>query len=651
MKRIKIIYLLVFFSTMAFSQQKKIKPAIWKLLSMEGNIGINGQYNDTFGSSLSKQSRVMYGGEVFLSSESYVWHPNFLTLLVSGGYQPQLGETTSSLMPDYFSNYSNKQYAVNARFLSSLKYNLTTYMSYNYQKGEDLFYDTDIENNKWGATFYYNDKFKLMSTFEQSSDNRFDNLTNRNLLLKVNNLTGNVAKSFSRYDENEFNYNIQDINTKQTNIFENANKIKYFSYRNMLFFNKLKDISLTSLVSISDSKGSSNYKNFGFQESFSTPILKRLSFRANYAQTKTERDFQTSREIRTEGSLTHSLYNSLITELSISKNSLALTESYKLENNIAIFRTSYSKKIPILKGNLMVNYSIRNLNQIRNSSAQFAVFFDEKHRIIDGSIALLKNPYILLETIAVTDISNSIIYQKNIDYLLIERGSLVEIVRLVGGAIDNNSEVFIDYETSKNESYDYKANEKDFDVRLDMLNRFLTLNFNKSTRNFLALSGNKENLNFDEFNKYKYGFNLQYKIYTAGTYYEENESNFFPYKLLSFNFGAAGSISNKMNLKINGMINNYSLYFKEGNTSYHTLITTDIDYKLNYITKLTLNLSYNNQQGDVQDFRLITGRTELNTRLNQLELVVGVNYYNRSVSSYDFTQHYLGAQIKLKRNF
>ena len=29
---------------------------------------------------------------------------------------------------------------------------------------------------------------------------------------------------------------------------------------------------------------------------------------------------------------------------------------------------------------------------------------------------------------------------------------------------------------------DYKANEKDFDVRLDMLNRFLTLNFNKSTR-------------------------------------------------------------------------------------------------------------------------------------------------------------------------
>ena len=112
-----------------------------------------------------------------------------------------------------------------------------------------------------------------------------------------------------------------------------------------------------------------------------------------------------------------------------------------------------------------------------------------------------------------------------------------------------------------------------------------------------------------------------------------------------------GKLMKNVYYNINGSLNNYTLYLKKGNLNKLSSFTSDLDYKINSTTKLNLNFNYTNQKGDVQNYNLISGRTEIQKRINQLELSLEINYFKRSFLQSDIAQHYFSSRIRLIRYF
>ena len=51
------------------------------------------------------------------------------------------------------------------------------------------------------------------------------------------------------------------------------------------------------------------------------------------------------------------------------------------------------------------------------------------------TVTLLANPNVLESSVVVTDLSNTVVYTRSIDYELFERGDRTEIARIPGGLI------------------------------------------------------------------------------------------------------------------------------------------------------------------------------------------------------------------------
>ncbi len=194
-KRI-VIWILFLFGAICYAQQSGIAIKPFKLQSWNGYVSLNGQYVNSFSGFDFVQGSYSFGGGIFLNARSYIWHPNFLTLSVSGGYIPQKGEVNSTTIPDYFTDLSAARFAIRANFLKNLKYNFNSHFTYDKRQAQDRFYDKDIELKRWGANFRYNGTYKIRSDFEQNDSKEFDHFTERAIAISRTSFKNNVTKSF-----------------------------------------------------------------------------------------------------------------------------------------------------------------------------------------------------------------------------------------------------------------------------------------------------------------------------------------------------------------------------------------------------------------------------------------------------------------------
>ncbi|MDT8413367.1 MAG: hypothetical protein RQ875_12955 [Vicingaceae bacterium] len=652
MRKCTVILMLLFLTSISYSQQNSVKIAPWSLLSYGGNINLNGQYyNSTFLQEGTQNFGYQYSPGGFISTQSYVYHPNFLTLNISGGYQPQFGEVISSITPDYLTSISLLQYNVNAAFLKTLDYKVNAYYNYNQKNGVDRFYDRDITTKKWGAGFIYDGSYKVRTNFEHNDTHELDNYTDRELLVSVTYLKGSVMKSFFKNDRNELDFNLQTTLSESKDLFKNSSDLIYIGYNNMFFLNKKQTITSNSKLFISKQKGTSNNIEEGLSESILFPIAKQLTFNSKFSLIRRERESQLTKELNLGGSLNHSIYQSLQNNLLIQYNNNNQEGIYNFGNVLINFNTNYNKKIPFIKGDINIVYEFDYQHQNRESKDNLVSIYNEKKLFEDGSIVLLNSPNIIIESVLVKDVTGTIIYQENLDYILIQRGVNTEIQRLAGGIIQNNTLVFIDYNTFQNSSYDYNSPGSKFETRLTFFDRLLMLSYTNSYRNYKSISSSLDGLGLNTFKRYKYGAYLRYKIFNGGISYEDNESSVLPYRLWNYYFSANGSISKKINFKIYGMVNNYSMYFIEGDKNKLSSISSDISYNISNTARFLFNFSYSAQKGDIQDYHLISARGDIKKRINQLELSLGVNYFNRKVPYEENSSQYIGTNIKIQRNF
>lgn len=652
MRKLTKIYIFLFLSVVIYSQPNKIETKAWQLMSYNGSINLNGQYNQSFsGLRNTNSSNYTYGGGVDISTLSYVWHPNFLTLSISGGYQPQTGEFISSSIPDYFTNLSTKKYNIYARFFKNLDYKLSAYVSHNEQKGEDRLYDRDITTKKWGADFTYFGSYNIEAQLEHNSNRELNNLNSSELLYNLTALRSSIEKSYFKIDRNELDINIQRNTSEQKDLYKNSTDAAHFNFHNHLFLNKKETIPLNSNLIYSKIIGSVDFTSMGFNESISIPLAKQLNFNSYFGKGSSKRSSEITKYTKFNSILAYGLYKSLNTSISINYDNSDRNKKYMIESKKIRLSSVYNKKLPSIKGGISIRYNYINQRFNNKIEDNLLHVYNENHLLEDGSIVLLNSTNIIIGSIVVKDVTETIVYQENIDYILTQVGNFVQIQRLIGGDISNNMVVYIDYDAIQNNSYAYNSESGEFEISLDCLNRFLILNYNNSYRNFELDNGEFINIGLDKYRSITYEALLKYKMFYAGVSYQDKNSTAFPFKLYSYNLSATGTISSKISYQLNAIFNNYTMYFSEGKTTKISSISSNFNYKLSYRTRLNFNLSFSKQKGNVQNYTLISGQSELRTRFNQLELSLGLNYYRSNVPNQNFSSQYIGSSISLTRNF
>ncbi len=155
------------------------------------------------------------------------------------------------------------------------------------------------------------------------------------------------------------------------------------------------------------------------------------------------------------GNLQHKLYASLITSIFFEyrnyRNQVNSSERHKSGLNI-----QYSKRIPT--GRLQLSYSYQLEKNTLNTLPVDINTVSEEYTLVDGQIILLLTPYIDINSVIVTDFSGTLIYQRDIDYLLIQRNDYIEIQRIPGGLIADNDIVYVNYTAAQPPSSKYDIN-------------------------------------------------------------------------------------------------------------------------------------------------------------------------------------------------
>lgn len=146
--------------------------------------------------------------------------------------------------------------------------------------------------------------------------------------------------------------------------------------------------------------------------------------------------------------LSHSLYENLVTNASISANSSSTGED-DYGGNLSF---NYQRRIP--QG--MINASISQDYRVttRSVGEEFVQVVDEPHSLSIGDVELLDNRYVVLASVVVSSPDRSIVYLLDIDYTLERIGTSVRISRTTFGAIADGGSVLVSYAYLSNPAYD-----------------------------------------------------------------------------------------------------------------------------------------------------------------------------------------------------
>ncbi len=647
------------FSIYSYSQNTTTETSFWRLNSFNGEINLNGSYwdqeiNRNNFNELQESSYI--SGGLFLNSNSYFWHPNFLSLDLNVGYSPETGQRLSLVTPDRNEVNTLKKLYVKALFFqhNSLNLNVFTNINESYNNRENL---TNLKSyfENWGSTLSYaNEYLPFTLSYNHLKGEQKELQTERSYITEQNSFESRATKSFGSNDwqqfifshneytyDDTFSFSGQDRNT---NIIKN--KITSWSLNNNLFFDPKKKYSINSRVSNENQRGDLEYKRFQVFENIFLKLQKKLKFFGNYNFLDTQGDIQDSRQHNVRGALSHQLYKSLRTRASAEYNTIGNTQ-YEEVINRAGLDIRYVKKIP-LEGLLSFTYRINTNKQERNSEAAYLFIQNEEHTISDGQMELLNNQNINTNSVMVRDITSTALFRLNFDYVLIERNEFLEIQRIPGGQITNNSTVLIDYGATQPLSYQFKAINNFFGASISLLQNKIEFYFNTSKQDYI----NPVNIDFltlNFFNKNVYGSRFRYGFLSGGVEHDNYRSVIIPYRLTRYYLALQGNLNQKLFYTLNSDLRDYHMIVEEGMKQKYYNISGNVSYNFSPKTKLNLEGAYRKQEGEAIDLDLITARLELTTNFRQLYISTGLELYKNEIfnEQMDFSK----VTIQISRKF
>lgn len=587
----------------------------------------------------------LFSGGILLRTNSFILHPNFLTLDLDGEYNPEKLKDTYLIVPDRAEANNIVRFDGRAQFFKEKPLSFTAISGYSqaYSNRENITNIKATNFNYGGLLVFVN---KILPATISYNDRKWDQIeidTQRKFEGEQRNLEAKISQSFSKSDKNEFTYNHNEFLRRDAKLFEVSNINNQLRLKNDFSFDRKRNYMFNSIITGIDQKGYDEFKRLNSYQRIYLKLPENLNFNANYNFYGLDRQVYKLNQHRVNAKLGHKLYESLYSNIffEYSKADHTFFNETNYNEGVDIL---YKKKIPT--GLLTLSYKYERQRQIKTSTPVDVQILNEEYTITDGQIVLLSKPYVNKSSVYVTDETGTVIYQENFDYILIERGIYIEIQRMPGGLIANNSIVYVDYIATQPGSYQYDSNNHLFYMSVqffkwfEIYGRFSTQNFvNQEQTEFLILN---------YYDQYVYGARFDFSFVNGGVEYDDYQSTVIPYTLMRYYLSLNGTIKKKLMYSLNGSLRDYKKINDEVNQTY-TDVSASLGYMFNPRTKFMVSGGYRNQTGEQIDLDLITAKAELTTSLRQLYLTLGVDYYNKKylTESIDFK----GAYVRIVRKF
>jgi len=620
------------------------------LNSVSGEVNILGEYRQQDrvlkSSTTESLEGSMFSGGLSLKSSGYIGHPNLLLLSLDADYSPQKTQENYLVIPDRSEVRTLQRLYLNGNFLKQKPVSLNCFINLNnsYINKEDLT-NIRLEDRKYGGTFSVKNKYIPLSvSYTSGKWNQEELISDRTFKNEHTNIQGRINKSFTSRDNHKLSYSYNDY-FREDNVFTRVqNRTQEVILSDNIYLDQQKKYYFNSLISGFDQEGINNYQRIQARENIHLKLPKRLQFNTNYFYNNIKQDIYSSQQHQIRTKLSHELYLSLKTSIYFEYSDLSHTV-YNEKTDRQGIDIKYTKKIP--KGQLSLSYHYFRYNQKMDSEPVILQVLMESHVLADNEIVLLNKEYIDLQSIVVKDASGTVIYQENLDYILIERNSLVEIQRIPGGQIADGQTVYVDYANTRNDSFKYVTNNNTFNTNISFLSRLVEFYFRLSDQTYTNIEiSDYVTLNY--YTQYVVGTRVNYKIFSAGIEYDNYNSELIPYKLYRYFLRVQGRIRNKFLYTLNGNYRDYKIINDNKNQKFAD-VSARLAYNINTKSKINFEASYRNQKGQEIDLNLLTLRGEYSAIVRHIYFKVGVEMYNRDYLNEQVD--FLGGYVKIARRF
>lgn len=396
----------------------------------------------------------------------------------------------------------------------------------------DFFTRVRVENSRHYLRSRCNlwDGFPVSVSYEQWREN-VDDLA-RPTLRREEEVQVNAEHLLGFRSLTRFMYAIEKYDYEEDQVFQNGTRI-VGDLSNIYKNDPEGKITLYSSGQIY--KLESNYAEYdrlSVAESLSLEHTKK--FGTSYSLTYDQNDSgdQDSADLSGAFSASHTLYESLNSTLQANwLNSEVSGEgsSWKSEEMGWGIGESYRKKLGEW-GVLGLQAGYRVSDTTRDVTGRLINVTGETLKLQDGQQVLLGYPKVIESSVVVTDKSGKIVYIKNLDYWLINRGSFTEIQRVFAGTIADEQEVLVDYSAESEGSEGYSTSTRYHGVNVSLADGLITMyvNWNKSSNEGAG------SLTLQDLNTRIAGANLARDGIQMGVEHQDVESSLIPYTSLRF---------------------------------------------------------------------------------------------------------------------
>jgi len=626
------------------------KTSFWVPVSFSGEFRTYTYYRSQniyrdFLTESQKSTLLSVGG--LINSKSYIWDKNFLLLDFEAEYNPDLIRENFIVVPDHAETRTTKRVDLKTTFFNNKIITVSTKTNFS-QTYNNREYLTNIKTDRkyYGGMFSFNNKIlPFYVCLDQTNWDQEETETGRLSDFDHFNLRVRTSKSFYSRDKHDFLYSHNEYLFNRYGSLQLRTISDYFSLNDVLCFDECRNYNFQSRISYKSEEGTNTYDRFSVYEKLNLILPLNFKYNANYIFGNTKQELQNTAFHNVLTNLSHQLYLSLNT--GIFYNYKRTIHSYYDETrNIYGGHIYYSKNIP-LRGRLKINYNYSRESRENNSEPVSVQVIDENHMLTDGEIVLLDRPFIEVSTIVVRDLTGAILYQENLDYILIERNNYIEIQRFPGGQIADGDAILVDYVVNQPETYSYDADNHRFSASVSFLDRFVEVYYKLNDINYVNLT-NTELLSLNYYRQNIYGIKFDHNYATAGFEFDEYNSNIFPYRLKRYYATFNKSFNDRIIVSLNANLRDYYLVNEDINRIYAD-VSTQAVYRIFDLTKASLKLGYRKQIGSGVDLDLITARLELTSQLRQLFLTLGFEKYNRDFM--EDVNNYNGIYFRLVRKF
>ncbi|MEZ5072908.1 MAG: hypothetical protein R2751_18660 [Bacteroidales bacterium] len=650
--RLHITGLLSLFLSCHALAQITTERGIWQLNYLTGELELKGQYRSLqsqFGDLEEDQQSAWLLGGLKINSRSSLWDPDVLQIDLNAAYRPENRNEQYIHLPDRTEVRTLKKVETSVTILQDRPLSARFFLDYDhhYANREQL---TNVRTElfQWGARFGIRNKvFPLALTYRNSSWKQKEIQSGRLFQMDQEQFVLRGDRSFGTRDRTEIHFSLNDYAYAYAGLHTTRHLNSRMALENQVYADQSRKFGLNSRISRYEQTGTHTFRRVEWNETMQLALAEKLQgmIRTGYYDLRDDR--QTMGQTRLQGHIEHKLYSSLRSKAYAELASLKLeTEQAHKELDVrGGVDLRYVKKIPTGTVHLETQYQ-----RHRHESDGVSVFVDviqESHVLLDGHLVMLDQPYVVLESVLVSDADGLVQYQEGFDYLLLQHGNFVEIQRVPGGQIGDGEGVLVNYRYRRPGAFRYGSNHGQFRAGIRLFDELLEFYYRYGYQNYPRLEEG-DLLVLNAFTQHVAGIRVDLGFLRAGLESDRYNSSLVPYQMMRYYLNLNLNLRTNTSLSLNGSLRDYAFIGDNGAQMYGN-VAARINQRLGRHMKVSVEPSYLRQRGEQIELDLLTGRAEFQANVRQLEVRSGLELYRRLYQNSSFAFH--GAYLRLIRHF